>query len=42
MRGILEQLSTFDVRGYVTRVEGVYLSFWPEMDRAWQTSESPS
>ena len=32
----------FDVRGYVTRVESVYLSFWPEMDRAWQTSESPS
>jgi glycosyltransferase involved in cell wall biosynthesis len=32
----------FDVRGYVTRVEGVYLSFWPEMDRAWQTSESAS
>ena len=34
--------SFFDVRGYVTRVEGVYLSFWPEMDRAWQTSESAS
>jgi len=34
--------SLFDVRGYVTRVEGVYLSFWPEMDRAWQTSESLS
>jgi glycosyltransferase involved in cell wall biosynthesis len=32
----------FDVRGYVTRVEGVYLSFWPEMHRAWQTSESAS
>jgi O-antigen/teichoic acid export membrane protein/glycosyltransferase involved in cell wall biosynthesis len=34
--------SLFDVRGYVTRVEGVYLSFWPEMDCAWQTSESLS
>ena len=34
--------SLFDVRGYVTRVEGVYLSFWPEMDRVWQTSESAS
>jgi O-antigen/teichoic acid export membrane protein/glycosyltransferase involved in cell wall biosynthesis len=34
--------SFFDVRGYVTRVEGVYLSFWPEMARAWQTSESAS
>ena len=34
--------SLFDVRGYVTRVEGVYLSFWPEMERAWQTSESLS
>lgn len=32
----------FDVRGYVTRVEGVYLSFWPELGRAWQTSESAS
>jgi O-antigen/teichoic acid export membrane protein/glycosyltransferase involved in cell wall biosynthesis len=34
--------SLFDVHRYVTRVEGVYLSFWPEMDRAWQTSESAS
>jgi glycosyltransferase involved in cell wall biosynthesis len=32
--------SLFGVDGYVTRVESVYLSFWPEMDRAWQTSES--
>jgi glycosyltransferase involved in cell wall biosynthesis len=32
----------FGVHEYVTRVEGVYLSFWPEMDRAWQTSESAS
>jgi hypothetical protein len=30
------------VNRYVTRVEGVYLSFWPEMERAWQTSESAS
>jgi glycosyltransferase involved in cell wall biosynthesis/O-antigen/teichoic acid export membrane protein len=34
--------SVFDVQTYVTRVEGVYLSFWPEMERVWQTSESAS
>jgi O-antigen/teichoic acid export membrane protein/glycosyltransferase involved in cell wall biosynthesis len=34
--------SVFDVQTYVMRVEGVYLSFWPEMERAWQTSESAS
>jgi glycosyltransferase involved in cell wall biosynthesis len=34
--------SLFDVQGYVTRVEAVYLSIWPEMDPAWQTSESAS
>lgn len=32
--------SLFDVHGYVTRVERVYLSFWPEMERAWQTESA--